>query len=130
MPAEASVQNDTMVATMQPVTAPDDPADGHAVETHFESHNFQVRYNEDDVGFPISSAGKTSQQGNCDAARPRWTDHQDMCEGPKCGKAGETLEKALVAMLGNETHGWSTILHKSQSGKVGRRGNAKVCDTL
>ena len=47
-------------ATTQFVTAPDDSAHGHVDESHFESDEFQVRCNEADVGFSISSAGKTS----------------------------------------------------------------------
>ena len=63
--ADQTAQKDTTVATMQSVKAPDDPAHGNVVESHFdsgESHKFQVRYKEADVGFSISSAGKTSQQ--------------------------------------------------------------------
>ena len=54
---------------------------------------------------------------------PGGTDHQDMCEGLKCGKAGGKLQSVLVARLGNRKHGWSTVVHKVQSGKVGCRGN-------
>ena len=62
--SDQTAQKDTTVAAMQSVKAPDDPAHGNVVESHFdsgESHKFQVRYNEADVGFSISSAGKTSQ---------------------------------------------------------------------
>ena len=55
------------MATMQSLKAPDDPAHGNVVEPHFdsgESHEFQVRCVGADVGFPISSAGKASQQGD------------------------------------------------------------------
>ena len=45
-------------------TALDDSAHGNVDETHFESHKFQVQCNEADVGFSISSAGKTSQQSD------------------------------------------------------------------
>ena len=65
--SDQTAQKDTTVATMQSVKAPDDPAHGNVVESHFdsgESQKFQVRYNEADVGFSISSAGKTSKQGN------------------------------------------------------------------
>ena len=41
-----------------------------------------------------------------------------MCEGPKCGKAGGNPDSVLVARLGNGKHGWSTVVHKVQSGKV------------
>ena len=43
-------QRDTTVAT-QSVTALDDSAHGNVDETHFESHKFQVRCSEADVGF-------------------------------------------------------------------------------
>ena len=43
---------------------------------------------------------------------------QDMCEGPKRGKVVETPRSVLVAMLGDGTHGRSTVVPKSQSGKV------------
>ena len=46
------------------VAAPDDSAHGNVDESHVESHKFQVRCNEADVGFSISSAGKTSPQSN------------------------------------------------------------------
>ena len=52
------------MATTQFVTALDDSAHGNVDETHFESHKFQVQSNEADVGFSISSAGKTSQQSD------------------------------------------------------------------
>ena len=75
--SDQTAQRDTTVAT-QSVTALDDVAHGNVDETHFESHKFQVRYNEADVGFIILSAGKTSQQRlvrvewrlPSDAARP------------------------------------------------------------
>ena len=83
-----------MVASTQFVTAPDDSAHGNVEKTNFESHKFQVRCSEADVGFSILSVDKMSQQSGSswmlpsDAARHRWTDHQDMCERLKCGKAG------------------------------------------
>ena len=61
---DQTAQRDTMVASTQFVTAPDDSAHGNVDETHFESHKFQVRCNEADVGFSISSAGKISQQSD------------------------------------------------------------------
>ena len=71
MRAEASVQEDlikphreTQRVATQSVTALDDLAHGNVDETHFESHKFQVRCNEADVGFIILSAGKTSQQSD------------------------------------------------------------------
>ena len=60
--SDQTAQRDTTVATTQFVTAPDDSAHGNVDESHFESHKFQVRCNEAEVGFSISSAGKTSQQ--------------------------------------------------------------------
>ena len=60
--SDQTAQRDTTVATTQFVTALDDSAHGNVDETHFESHKFQVRCNEGDVGFSISSAG--SQQSD------------------------------------------------------------------
>ena len=60
--SDQTAQRDTTVATTQFVTALDDSAHGNVDETHFESHKFQVRCNEADVGFSISSAG--SQQSD------------------------------------------------------------------
>ena len=59
--SDRTAQRDTTVTT-QFVTALDDSAHGSVDETHFESHKFQVRCNEADVGVVILSAGKTSQQ--------------------------------------------------------------------
>ena len=59
-----TAQKDATVATTQFVTAPDASAHGNVDEPHFECHKFQVRCKEADVGFSISSAGKTSQQRN------------------------------------------------------------------
>ena len=92
--SDQTAQKDATVATTQFVTALDDSAHGNVDETHFESHKFQVRCNEADVGFSISSAGTTSQQSD-------WLDesYQVMLPGPggqairtcardsKCGKA-------------------------------------------
>ena len=63
--SDKSAQRDTTVATTQFVTAPDDSAHGNVDETHFENHKFQVRFDEADIGFSISSAGKISQQSDC-----------------------------------------------------------------
>ena len=62
--SDQTAQRDTTVASTQFVAAPDDSAHGNVDETHFESHKFQVRYNEADFGSSISSAGKTSQQSD------------------------------------------------------------------
>ena len=61
--SDQTAQRDTTVTT-QSVTALDDSAHGNVDEAHFENHKFQVRCNEADVGFIISSAGKTSQQSD------------------------------------------------------------------
>ena len=58
--SDQTAQKDATVATTQFVNH---SAHGNVDETHFESHKFQVR-NEADVGFSISSAGKTSQQSD------------------------------------------------------------------
>ena len=74
--------------TTQSVTALDDSAHGSVDETHFESHKFQVRCNEADVGFVIWSVGKTSQQSE-------WFEsdggHQMMLPGP--GEQARTCAK-------------------------------------
>ena len=62
--SDQTAQRDTTVATTQFVTAPDDSARESVDETHFENHKFQVRFDEADVGFSISSAGKISQQSD------------------------------------------------------------------
>ena len=62
--SDQTAQRDTTVATTQSVTALDDSAHGNVDETHVENHKFQVRCNEEDVGFIILSAGKTSQQSD------------------------------------------------------------------
>ena len=60
--SDQTAQRDTTVATTQFVTALVDSAHENVNETHFESHMFQVRCSETDVGFIILSAGKTSRQ--------------------------------------------------------------------
>ena len=62
--SDQPAQGDTAVATTQFVTALDDSAHGSVDETHFESHKIQVQCNSADVGYSISSAGKTSQQSD------------------------------------------------------------------
>ena len=61
--SDQTAQRDTTVASTQFVTAPDDSAHGNVDETHFESHKFQVRCDEADVGFSISSVGKVMLSG-------------------------------------------------------------------
>ena len=46
------------------MTALDDSAHGNVDETHFESHEFQVQYNEADVGFSNFERWQTSQQSD------------------------------------------------------------------
>ena len=65
------------------MTAPDDSAHGNVDETHFESHKFQVRCNEADVGFSISSAGTTSQQSD-------WFELDEGCQVMLPGTGGQT----------------------------------------
>ena len=127
--SDQTAQKGTTVAT-QFVRAPDDSADGNVDGSHFESHKFQDPYNEADVGFSFSSAGKTSQQSNClefDAG------YQVMLPGPcgqitrtcakdsKSGKVGGKPESVLVARFGNGKHGWGTVVQKVQSDKVACR---------
>ena len=56
---DQTAERDTTVATTQFVTTLDDSAHGNVVETHFENHKLQVRYNEADIDFSIFSAGTT-----------------------------------------------------------------------
>ena len=73
--------------------------------------------------------------GSC-SAQVEWRVSQDMCEGPKCGKVGETPRSVLVAMFGNGTHGWSAVVPKTQSSKVScgsstdLTGSRQVCARL
>ena len=115
------------MATTQFVTALDDSAHGNVDETHFGSHKFQVQCREADVGFIISSAGKVSQQSD-------WFEsdggYQVMLPGPgeqtrtcardsNVAKLEENLKVyLLVARIGSGKHGWSTVDHGVQSGKV------------
>ena len=62
--SDQTAQKDTTVATTQFVKALDDSAHGNVDELHFQSRKFQVQSNEADVGYSISSAGKTSQQSD------------------------------------------------------------------
>ena len=88
------------------MTRPNDSAHGTVHELHFDSHKFQVQCNEADVRFSIWGAEKTSQQSNrfdFDQGyqvmlRPKWTDHQDMCEGPKCGKMHQMKSRLLKGL--------------------------------
>ena len=115
------------MAPVQLATATDDPVHGNAgKKSHFglrDGRKFQVRHNEADVSFPVVSIGEASQQGSwfglpSDVARPKWRVPQVMCEGPKCGKVGETPRSALVATFGDGTLGWSTVVPESLGGKV------------
>ena len=117
-----------MVAPEKLSTETDDPVHGDAGKKSCfglrDGRKFQVRYNEADVSFPIVSIGEASQQGNVrsrlssDVARLEWRITQDVCEGPKRGKVGETPRSVLVATFGDGTHGRSTVVPKSESGKV------------
>ena len=124
---DQNATDDSTVAPVRLSTATDDPVNGDAGKKSCfglrDGRKFQVRYNEADVSFPIVSIGEASQQGNWVRVRPRlssnaarleWRVSQDMCEGPKCGKVGETPRSVLVAMFGNGTHGWSAVVPKSQ----------------
>ena len=92
--SDQTAQRDTTV-TMQSVTALEDSRHGNVDETHFESHKFQVRCNEANVGFIILSAGKTSQQSDWFASDGGY---QVMLPGP--GEQARTCAKnSNVAML-------------------------------
>ena len=69
----------------QLVTVPDGSAHGNVDESHFESHKFQVRCNDVDVGFIILSAGKTSHWFELNGG------YQVMLPGP--GKQTRTCAK-------------------------------------
>ena len=110
-------------------TATDDLLHGNAGKKSCfgvrDGRKFQIRYIEADVSFPIVSIGKASQQGNWFEIVKRCCQagveiSHIMCEGPKCGKVGETSWSVLVAMFGNGSDGWSTVVPESQSGKAGR----------
>ena len=65
---DQSALDDPTVAPVQLATATDDPVYGDVgKKSHFglrDGRQFQVRYNEGDVSFPIVSIGEASQQGN------------------------------------------------------------------
>ena len=83
--SDRTAQMDTTVATTQFVTALDDSAHGNVDELHFESHKFQVQCNEADVGFSISSAGKTSQQSD-------WLEFDEGYQVMLPGSGGQTTK--------------------------------------
>ena len=126
---DQNATDDSTVAPVRLSTATDDPVNGDAGKKSCfglrDGRKFQVRYNEADVSFPIVSIREASQQGNWFVFGPgchamhflhffEWRVSRDMCEGPKCGKVGETSRSVLVAMFGNGTHGWSAVVPKSQ----------------
>ena len=128
---DQSAANDSTVAPVRLSTATDDPVHGDAGNKSCfglrDGRKFQVGYNEADVSFSIVSIGEASQQGNwfvfgpgCQAMLPGSSGDffQDMCEGPKCGKVGETPRSVLVAMFGDGTHGRGTVVPKFQCSKV------------
>ena len=70
--SDQTAQNDTTAATMQLVTAPDDPVHGTVGKSHFGSRDgrkLQVQHDEGDVSFPTVSIGETSQRGNLSDAK-------------------------------------------------------------
>ena len=79
---------------------------------------FQVRYNEADARFPVVSIDESVTLVQLVRVRSRLSSDvvrrisQDMCEGPKCVKVGET-RSVLVAMFVNRTHGWIAVVPKS-----------------
>ena len=116
-----TAQKEATVATTQFVTALDDSAHGNVDELHFERHKFQVQCNEANVGFSISSAGKTTQQSD-------WFEFDESYQVMVPGPGGQTtrtcakdLRVAKLAKVGNGKHGWSTVVHEVQSGKFGCR---------
>ena len=75
--SDQTAQKDTTAATMQLVTAPDDPVHGNVGKSHFGSRNgrkLQVQHDEGDVSFPTESIGEASQRGTwfarCQAMLP------------------------------------------------------------
>ena len=130
---DQNATDDSTVAPVRLSTATDDSVHGDAGKKSCfglrDGRKFHVRYNEADVSFPIVSVGEASQQGkqgngtcwfrlSSDVARLEWRVPEDMCEGPKCGKVGETPRSVLVAMFGDVTHGRSTVVPESQDSKV------------
>ena len=111
-------------------TATDDPVHGDAGKNSCfglrDGCKFQVRNNEADVSFPIEhwrsvatrQLVRVRSRLSSDVARLEWIISQDMCEGPKRGKVGETPRSVLVAMFGEGTHGRSAVVPKPQSGEV------------
>ena len=130
--SDQTAQRDTTVTT-QSVTTLDDSAHGNVDDTHFESHKFQVRCREADVGFSILSAGTTSEQSN-------WLEgHQVMLPGTggqttrtcakdsNVAKLGENQRVCwLVARISSGKHEWSTVEFQVQSGKVSCQGNDRL----
>ena len=109
--SDQTAQRDTTLATTQSVTALDDPAHGNVGETHFENHMFQVRLDEADVGFSISSAGKISQQsdwfesdGGYQVMQPDPGEQTRTCaKDSKVAKLEEKPQSVLVARIGQRT---------------------------
>ena len=114
--------DDSKVAPVRLSTATDDPVHGDAGKKSCfvlrDGRKLQFRYNEAGVSFPIVSIGEASQQGSwlvfgpcCQAMLPGSSGvSQEMCEGPKRGKVGETPRSVLVAVFGDGTHGRSTVV--------------------
>ena len=92
-----------------------------------DGRKFEVGYNEADVSFPIVSIGEASQHGNwfvfgpgCQAMLPGSSGQflKTCVKDPNAAKLEKTPRSVLVAMFGDGTHGRSTVVPKSQSGKV------------
>ena len=127
---DQSATDDSTVALVRLSTATDDPVHGDAGKKSCfglrDGRKFQVRYNEADVSFPMGSIGEASQQQqirvwsglSSGVARLKWKIPQVMCEGPKCGKVGETPRSVLVAMFCDGAHGRGTVVPESQDRKV------------
>ena len=132
----------TTVVPIQSVTAREEPAHGNVVDSHFgsrESHKFQVRCSEADVGSPISSAGKKSQQGN-------WFEFGTGCQVMLAGPGGQTtrtcakdpevakLEKTprVYWLPGSATEctAGAPFLPDTQSGKADRQSTDNLCERL
>ena len=86
---------------------------------------------------PFWPLAKTSQQTDWfefdegyDVILPGPGEQARTCEGLKCGKVGGKPFSVLVARIGSGKHGWSTVEHDVQSGKVSCWGNAKLCDRI
>ena len=137
---DQNATDDSTVAPVRLSTATDDPVNGDAGKKSCfglrDGRNLQVRYNEADVSFPIVSIGEASHQGNwfvfgpgCQAMLPGSSGEflRTCVKDPNAARVGETLRSVLVAMFGNGTHGWSTVVPKSQSSKASCGSSTDLC---